>query len=240
MTIMKNVKVVAFAAAAAVAGFSSAASAEDREFTYSFNIGGYSDYVFRGLSLSGEKPVIQGGADIGWGSLYAGIWSSDLSDYAPGAEIDLYAGYKPVWNNITFDFGFVQYLYTQNNGNLQYIELKAAASTELAKNLTGGVTTWYQIDNSNVDAAFAVEGTLAYALPAMGPISPTVSALLGHQSFDASTLDDYWYWNAGVTFGIEKLAIDLRYWDTDVNQNSATAPGDGDSRFVASVKVTLP
>ena len=220
MQMMNKVKVMAFAATAAVAGFASAASAEEREFSYSFNIGGYSDYIFRGLSLSGEQPVVQGGIDIGWGSLYAGVWATDLGEYATGGEIDIYAG------------------YTDNNGNLTYTELKTGASSELAKGLTAGVIVWYQLNNSNVDAGLAVEGSLAYALPAVGPVSPTVSALLGHQQLDA--FDDYWYWNAGLTLGIEKLAIDLRYWDTDINQNSAFAAGDGDSRFVASVKVTLP
>lgn len=240
MQMMNKVKVLAFAATAAVAGFASAASAEDREFSYSFNIGGYSDYIFRGLSLSGEKPVVQGGVDIGWGSLYAGVWASDLGEYASGGEVDIYAGYKPVWQNITFDFGVVQYLYTDNNSYATYTELKAGASTELAKSLTGGVIVWYQLDNGNaIPDGLAVEGTLAYALPAVGPVSPTVSALLGHQSFDG-LYDDYWYWNAGLTLGIEKLAIDLRYWDTDVDANSPTNAGDGDSRFVASVKVTLP
>lgn len=238
MQMMNKVKVMAFAATAALAGFASAASAEEREFSYSFNIGGYSDYIFRGLSLSGEQPVVQGGIDIGWGSLYAGVWATDLGEYASGGEIDLYAGYKPTWQNITFDFGVVQYTYTDNNGNLTYTELKTGASSELAKGLTAGVIVWYQLNNSNVDAGLAVEGSLAYALPAVGPVSPTVSALLGHQQLDA--FDDYWYWNAGLTLGIEKLAIDLRYWDTDINQNSAFAAGDGDSRFVASVKVTLP
>lgn len=237
MQMMNKVRVLAFAATAAVAGFASAASAEEREFSYSFNIGGYSDYIFRGVSLSGEQPVIQGGVDIGWGSLYAGAWATDLGDGSEGGEVDLYVGYKPVWQNITFDFGVVQYLYTDNNSGLQYQELKAGASTELVKGLTGGVIVWYQIDNSNVDSGLAVEGSLAYALPAVGPISPTVSALLGHQQFDDNTLDDYWYWNAGVTLGIEKLAIDLRYWDTDLD---SAASLDGDSRFVASVKVTLP
>lgn len=240
MQMMNKVKVLAFAATAAVAGFASAASAEEREFSYSFNIGGYSDYIFRGLSLSGEQPVIQGGVDVSWGSLYAGVWATDLGDNPAleGGEVDVYFGYKPTWQNITFDFGVVQYLYTDNNSDFQYQELKAGASTELVKGLTGGVIVWYQIDNSNVDAGLAVEGSLAYALPAVGPISPTVSALLGHQQLDA--FDDYWYWNAGITLGIEKLAIDLRYWDTDVDANSLTNAGDGDSRFVASVKVTLP
>ena len=240
MQMMNKVKVMAFAATAAVAGFASAASAEDREFSYSFNIGGYSDYIFRGLSLSGEKPVVQGGVDIGWGSLYAGVWATDLGEYASGGEIDIYAGYKPTWQNITFDFGVVQYTYTDNNDANMYTELKAGASTELAKSLTGGVTLWHQFDNGDaIPAGTAVEGTLAYALPAVGPVSPTVSALLGHQQFE-SVYDDYWYWNAGVTLGIEKLAIDLRYWDTDVDENAPDKAGDGDSRFVASVKVVLP
>ena len=69
-----------------------------REFTYSFNIAGTSDYVFRGFSQTARDPTLQGGADVAWGSLYLGVWASGLDfgdDPVTGegianAEVDIY------------------------------------------------------------------------------------------------------------------------------------------------------
>ena len=75
---------VAGAAGARADGYEVAAPAavdEGRKFTYSFNIGATSDYVFRGISQSDNDPAIQGGIDFGCGILYAGAWAS-LVDFA--------------------------------------------------------------------------------------------------------------------------------------------------------------
>ncbi len=51
---------------------------EGRKFTYSFNIDGTSDYVFRGISQTVNDPAVQGGVDLGYGIIYAGAWASGL------------------------------------------------------------------------------------------------------------------------------------------------------------------
>ena len=56
---------------------------EGRKFTYSFNIGATSDYVFRGISQTDNDPTIQGGIDLAYGILYAGWWASGL-DFEAG------------------------------------------------------------------------------------------------------------------------------------------------------------
>ena len=56
-----------------------AAADEGRKFTYSFNLGATSDYVFRGVSQNDNDPTIQGGIDFGYGILYAGVWASGLN-----------------------------------------------------------------------------------------------------------------------------------------------------------------
>ena len=53
-----------------------AAPAEERKFTWSFNIDGTSDYIFRGISQTDNDPAIQGGLDASYGILYAGWWAS--------------------------------------------------------------------------------------------------------------------------------------------------------------------
>ena len=99
----------ALAVAAAIA--SPAAADEKREFKFSYNVGITSDYVFRGFSQSADRPTGQAGIDATYGILYAGIWGSGIdfgfegTNYVAKAEIDFYAGIKPVWKGITFDLG---------------------------------------------------------------------------------------------------------------------------------------
>lgn len=91
--------IAAIAAPAAADGYAveSAAAApaatEDREFSWSITVGGTSDYVFRGVSLTSGDPAAQGSIDASYGIFYAGAWASNVDGdgYEPW-ELDLYAG----------------------------------------------------------------------------------------------------------------------------------------------------
>jgi uncharacterized protein (TIGR02001 family) len=227
-----------------------------RTFAYSWNIGATSDYIFRGYSQNRERAAIQGGVDITYGIFYAGIWGSDVDfgrniDGAPfgsgnqgspiaNAEIDVYAGIKPVWGPVTFDLGVITYNYVGGKDKgprfLQvreqdYQELKAGASASFIPKLTTGVTLFYSpAYQQGQGAVTTVEGTVAYELPTFAKVVPTLSGTVGGQFGDAkggravehayllgNGKDSYMYWNAGLTLGFDKLSIDLRYWDTDVS-----------------------
>jgi uncharacterized protein (TIGR02001 family) len=100
------------AAPAAVEAAAPAAPAEPApDFTLSFNLGLYSEYVFRGVALT-DGPAIQGGIDLGHKSgFYVGTWWSNVDKEFTGhgdgfsggnhLETDWYAGYAH-----TFDSGF--------------------------------------------------------------------------------------------------------------------------------------
>jgi len=48
--------------------------------SFSYNIGLYSEYIFRGLAQTGEELALQGGADYAHDSgFYAGAWASNIS-----------------------------------------------------------------------------------------------------------------------------------------------------------------
>jgi uncharacterized protein (TIGR02001 family) len=63
------------AAGIALLTLTGVASAEERTFEWSVNAAGTSDYVFRGISQSDEKPAASAGLDVSWGILYAGLWA---------------------------------------------------------------------------------------------------------------------------------------------------------------------
>jgi uncharacterized protein (TIGR02001 family) len=235
-------------AAVLLAGMGNA-NAEEREFSWSMTVGGTSDYVFRGVSLTSGDPAAQGSLDASYGIFYAGVWASNVDGpgYEPW-ELDLYAGLKPELGPVTFDFGIVGYLYPAAENSFDYYELKAGASMELVKNLTGGVALWYVPSQENAPDVWTVEGSLAYTLPKMGIFDPSISGLLGYSEDSDDTLwlygvNSYTYWNAGITLVVEKFAMDFRYWDSDIDEDVARAYGEQyrtDERFVFTAKVTLP
>lgn len=240
-----------------------AAADEGRKLTWSITLGATSDYMFRGLSLNDEDPAAQGSVDIGYGIFYAGVWASNLP--AEGvlgpAEIDVYAGIKPVVGPVTFDLGIIGYFYPGDKindpvfdaiGDDEYFELKAGASITPFTNAGLGVTAYYSPDTQLSDSAetLAIEGTASYTTRQVGIFVPTLSGTFGWQyvedaGFSGVNDDDYLYWNLGVALAVDKFTIDLRYWDTDFGDDDAfdgqyLSPGLADERFVASVKVTLP
>ena len=58
-------------------------------YTIGYNVGLYSQYVFRGLTQTSEKPAIQGGVDYSHASgFYAGAWASNVSWLEDGGYYD--------------------------------------------------------------------------------------------------------------------------------------------------------
>jgi uncharacterized protein (TIGR02001 family) len=116
---------LALAAALACGGAFAQAKAPEPEYTLGFNAGATTDYRYRGLSQSGVKPALFGGADFAHkNGLYVGAWGSTISwikDTLPGAtkgslELDLYGGYKgEISKDVAFDVGALQYWYVGNN-----------------------------------------------------------------------------------------------------------------------------
>jgi uncharacterized protein (TIGR02001 family) len=258
---------IAITGTAAADGYEVAAPAaadEGRKFTYSFNIGATSDYVFRGISQTDNDPTIQGGIDLGYGILYAGWWASGL-DFEAGlndakVEMDWYGGIRPTWGKATFDLGVIYYTYPGSGPilplvtypDLNYVELKAGVSGEVVKNLTAGATIYWSPDYfAETGSVWTFEGVAAYTFHQVGVFTPAITGTVGYQTSSDDTYDtwngfsDYWYYNAGLALTVEKLTFDFRYWGTS---NASNAVSDTltcindfcDSRFVFSAKVVLP
>ena len=79
------------------------------DWTFAFNLGLYSEYMFRGTSLS-DGPALQGGFDIGHSSgFYAGTWWSNIDKEFTGhgdgfsggnkLETDWYFGWAKTFEN---------------------------------------------------------------------------------------------------------------------------------------------
>lgn len=227
-----------------------------RRCNLSMNIGGTTDYVFRGLSQTLEDPTAQGGADATCGMFYVGTWMSGVDFYSdnklPGdasMEVDFYAGIKPTWGPLTFDLGVIYYWYPGGNDGgrfgpeLDFVELKGGVSGTWNNFSLGGTLFWspdYTLETGNT---ITLEGTAGYTFKAIGPVTPSVSALIGTTQFLDNSGDglDYVYWNAGFTLAVDKFSFDFRYWDTNSDGRDFCADqGICDERFVFTAKIALP
>jgi uncharacterized protein (TIGR02001 family) len=251
---------------------------EARGCTFSANAALASEYVFRGVSQTSEGLAIQGGFDATCGSFYAGVWASSL-DWGPALtpgpddslntaswasiELDSYAGIKGKLGRFAWDLGVIYYAYPNSTRNVfffddgfnrfrnDYVELKVGAGVDLWKDAALGVTGFYSPDYQyETGTVWTMEVGFTQAFQAYWGITPTISALYGHQWGNnndyaariANGDDNYAYWNAGITLGfLEKWSLDLRYWDTDLNRSNDFCNGNYfqcDARFVATLKFT--
>lgn len=262
-------RIAAFSTSASLA-LSASAYADENKFGYSITITGVSDYLFRGISLTDEKPAFQPYIEFTYGIGYFGIWGSNIGarELATDGyqvtgpwEVDVYAGIRPVLGPINFDLGILWYTYGARanpagltKGDLDYVELKASASTSPIKNLTIGLTGYFTPDQDQaIPQTATVEGNISYELPHYGVFAPSLSGQIGYTTswtskyFGANSGpfvgdDAYAYWNAGIKVTVEKYFMDFRYWDTSVDAPASLSQYQrlADSRFLFSAGVTLP
>ena len=90
------------------------------DFSLTANVTLASQYRYRGLMQSNNKPAIQGGFDLTHASgFYLGNWNSSISwlgdtnsEVSAPVEMDFYGGYKgSLTDNVPVDLGVLQYYY---------------------------------------------------------------------------------------------------------------------------------
>jgi uncharacterized protein (TIGR02001 family) len=218
---------------------------EKSSHTVTVNGGLTTDYVFRGQSQSDEGPSVFAGLDIAYGMFYAGFWAASVDDFVSfgNIEIDVYTGIKKSYNGVDFDFGVIYYAYPDDGYpvNVSYLELKAAASAKVWRDITlTGTVFWSPDYTLETGSTWTFEGKAAAPLPIWGL---TVSGAFGHVTSEDENGafafnfgdDSYNYWNVGLskTFR-EKFTVDVRYWGTDADPSDSLANKLVDDRVVAT------
>ena len=140
-------------AAPALVFAADAAHAPAPDLTVAYNVGLYSQYIFRGLTQTNRQPALQGGIDLTHSSgFYLGAWGSNISwlrdkigtssdaVYTSGGslELDLYGGYRTDIKGVGIDVGALQYWYP---GTLRKPGQSGANTTEVYGALSYG---WLQ------------------------------------------------------------------------------------------------
>mgnify|MGYP003664696798 FL=1 len=221
----------------AVVGASLPAQAEDMKFpgTFSANAGVVTEYRFRGLDQSSQKPAIQGGIDwsmdtgISDTSVYLGTWGSNVdfgdSDKA-SAEIDYYGGIAGSAANIGWDVGFIYYSYPGASDDVSYDlwEATLGLSYDVMDGLSVGANYAYSPDffgGSGTGHWFAAN--VSYAVPIKVLAGITLDASVGRQLIEKNATfaqPDYTTWSIGASLGItENVSLGVQYIDTSISNS---------------------
>jgi uncharacterized protein (TIGR02001 family) len=245
---------------AAAAPAAPAAAEPASPHTFSANVGLFSQYVFRGITYTNERPALQGGFDYAHDSgLYAGVWATNVDRnglYGNTLEIDLYGGwYKALTDDVAINVGVLQFYYPDN----EKIAGQSANTTELNAAVTWkwftlkynySATDFFGLNNVSLgDGKGDTKGSdytelnFAYTLP----YDINLAAHVGHQTVEGRGYADYTDWLIGVNknfsiAGSEGWNAGVNYTTTDASKRfwvDGAGEENGDDHVIVYLKRTF-
>lgn len=207
---MKLIKMSLAAALAASLAFGADAKSD---LGVSANMSIVSDYIWRGMTQSDNSPAIQGGFDLEYKGLYAGVWGSNIEfgdDSRASAEFDIYGGYTNELYGISYDLGAIQYAYPNESKELNFAEAYFGLSKDF-EIVKVGAKYYHGIKTDQFDAPNAWEATLSVPLP----MDINLDALYG----DYNDIGNYY--SVGVTKSIDKFEVALSYTGIEADADNS-------------------
>jgi uncharacterized protein (TIGR02001 family) len=202
-----------------------AASAQEAgPWTLEGTFGAVTDYRFRGLSLSDERPAVQAGATLSHASgFYGDVYLSSIEEYGLDADGDgatieatLTAGWAGAWLGLDWDAAVSAYRYPRGT-DVDYVEIPVQAGR------TVGATTWA------VGAAYAPaqdalgdeDNRYLWAgvehAPEGWPVS--LAASVGHEA-GAWAPDGKTDWRLGAFRALGPAVLGAEWIDSDVDSDA--------------------
>jgi len=185
----------------------------------SANVALTSNYVWRGMTQTDDSAAVQGGADIEYMGLYAGVWGSNISwtnNDESSLEADLYLGYTNEIAGFSYDLGFIAYTYPNvmdaNNFGEAYLGLDydfGIASVGAKYSLGVSIADWEDVPDS-------WEVTASAPLP----MDFSVDAVYGDYDVYGA------YYLVGVNYSYDKYDFTLAYTANDGGDAGSTAEQD--------------
>ncbi|HEX7803502.1 MAG TPA: TorF family putative porin [Pseudoxanthomonas sp.] len=193
---------------------------EEAESPFSWTLAATSDYVFRGVSQTDEKPAAQVGftytSPVG---IYAGLWASnvDFGDAGPDIELDGFVGYnKDLSDKWNLDLSVVRYTYHKGGddyGDIDYNEYIAKVSYAATEKvgLTGLVAYANDYGNVGTEEFYSNIGT---SIDVGNGFSLNAGVGYTTLEYDGGGRDDYFDGLIGVSRDFGPINANLGYYDT--------------------------
>ncbi len=225
LTSFRGLVAVSLAAAGPSLSTPAMAQSDDEvasDLTVSANVALTTDYRFRGVSLSGGDPALQGGFDVAHDSgFYVGTWASSIDGGAAygDLELDIYAGWSGNLSDaVSVDVGVLYYIYpTEDLGlDTDYIEPYASVGVNFGPaEATFGVAYAPEQDSLGGDDNLYLYTNVGFGLPGT-PL--TVTGHLGYTDGSlappllAGTTDDTGLdWSLGASVAQGNFEVGVAY-----------------------------
>jgi hypothetical protein len=147
--------------------------------SFGADIGFESNYMFRGVSYSAEKPVFQSDVWVGWEDLSLSVWTNvditnELGQRADFNEVDVSADYVHEFDAVIFGVGLAYFTYPLDSSASTGTEAYVSGSSNLDV-FNFGASAYYDLVNSAL--YLTPEVSIGYTFADL--ITPTLSATLG-------------------------------------------------------------
>ncbi|NBC37316.1 hypothetical protein GTZ99_12195 [Novosphingobium sp. FSY-8] len=225
-----KIKFASAAAAVAMAFAAQVAHAEETpEITLTGSAAVVSQYRFRGISQSDQKPAVQMSVTATHKSgFYVSVWGSSASAGQSavnigGTEIDVYGGYSKAFAGITFDGGVYGYIYPgAPAGN--YYELYGSVSKTIGPVSAKAGLYWAPKQDYFTTFGTATKfsvykyADLSFAVPET-PL--TFTAHIGHTAGGFAWTKPYMDYSVGVAYKIKAITVGAQLVGTNVSKADA-------------------
>jgi len=246
----KVAKALVLAGCAGLPFLSTAARADDPpEHSFTGKVALYSEYEYRGIGQTAEKPALQLNLDYAHKSgFYIGTFLTNikwLEELNPASnaniEWDIYGGFKfPVGADVTLDVGYLRYEYPSSSEfnpkpNTDEVYIGASWGPATLK-YSYSINDTFGVPNSK--GSDYIE--LAVNYPLMDKV--TLNAILGHQNFKNNSALSYTVYKLGATYDFGNgFNVGAYYKGTDAEEALYTYKGKdwGKDRLVAFVSYSF-
>jgi uncharacterized protein (TIGR02001 family) len=215
----ETLPVIRIAQTLLVTAFAAGALAHaDSTFVFTGSVGGTSDFVFRGLSLTRGKPALQASLDVEFPrEFYVGAFAATADpNVGPGPplEMDFWAGrYWQVSDNFSGDLRVSQYTYPDDPRRVTYDRTELTATLGFRNRLFAAAIYSPNTHAIGSSAGYAEGAVWALELSGRQPLNErfSVSAGIGHYALDDIYHDGINYWNATLTATLHPFEVQLAY-----------------------------
>ncbi len=196
-------------------------AAETSEVGVSANMAITSNYVWRGMTQTKNSPAIQGGIDLDYNGIYAGVWGSNIEfgDAKASLEADVYVGYTNEIEGFSYDVGFVNYMYPNQSDELNFGETYIGLGYDFG---VASVGAKYSLAVDTADNDYDLDN---WELTASAPLAMEFSIDVTYGDYDEVGA----YYLVGLNKSVGKFDFTVAY--TAMDHDNA----DTEDNFVATV-----
>ena len=208
---------------------------------FSGSIGGTSDFVFRGLSLTRGNPAAQASLDVEFPhEFYVGAFVSTADPkpgLSPDLEMDLWAGrYWRLSDNFSGDLRVSQYTYPDDPRLASYNRTEFTATLGLHDRFFLAAIYSPNTEGIGSSAGYYEGNAWAVELSGRQPINErlSISAGIGHYGLDEIYHDSYNYWNVTLIASFKPFEFQFAYLGVDDNVADHFDPDSVGDRFAVT------